>query len=125
MRRVELRHIISLLLLTLLACSAREEQTNESPPKTQAESRCQKAVAHMMRLLTEGAPPSEGERKMMEGIAIATLAQCEVEGLSEEQLRCILSAETPQASLELGKCPAIAAKQPGWLRLPPAMENKP
>ena len=121
-----MRHTIWiwLLLQSLLACSAREEKANESATKAQGESRCQKGVTHLMRLLIDGAPPSDGERKVMEVTMTASLVQCEIEGLSEKQLGCILSAETREAMLDLGKCPAIAAKQPGWLILPPVVENK-
>lgn len=118
-----MKHTIGFILLLVTACSSREERPSNVRSDGTDESRCQKAVGHVTRLLTAAEPHSEGERAAMGGIALASLARCEADGLNEEQLQCILSAGTPQALMELGKCPAIAAKQPSWLTLPPALED--
>jgi hypothetical protein len=63
--------------------------------------------------------PSEDERRTMEAVVEMGIAQCRKEGLSKEQADCIMDVHTVDQMLRLGDCPAIAAKRPSWLSLPP------
>jgi hypothetical protein len=49
----------------------------------------------------------------------ATFDKCAEEGLSHEQLRCILDVDSGDAVARLRSCPAIAENPPSWLNLPP------
>jgi len=82
--------------------------------------RCQQAVPHVIRMAAGNGPISDGERAVIAAAEKASIERCSAEGLSEDQLRCILAVGSPDELLtKLPSCPAIVAKRPSWLTVPP------
>ncbi len=63
--------------------------------------------------------PSEGEQAIMDGVRSMSLRKCEEEGLSVAQAACFQTIRDVDSLLQVASCPAIAAKKPSWLRVPP------
>jgi hypothetical protein len=84
-------------------------------------SKCEQAVRHVtFGMIPPGAEgqPSEGERRIMEMVARASIVKCESEGLSDAQAGCILAVKSVDELLALGQCPAIRDNKPSWLIVP-------
>jgi hypothetical protein len=99
----------ALLIASLAACSSK--------------SPCERAVHHVLELTTHAVPGSEpkpDEQKVIDGIEKMTVGSCEKEGLSDAQLACIEAVKTLADLQTVTSCPAIAAKKPSWLIVPPA-----
>ncbi len=93
---------------------------------------CQLAVSHVMALGaasadgpavggagSAGAPRAAADAKL----EASTIAACQKEGLSQAQADCILAARSDAEFAAMRKCPAIAAKAPGWLVVAPTDEE--
>jgi hypothetical protein len=90
------------------------------------EALCEKSVRHMLAVSQAplaGVKVAPAERAIMEAAVQASLATCRSEGLSQEQADCILAVKDVQGLAALRTCPAIAAKKPRWLILPPTDED--
>ena len=111
---------------------ADETTTETSAPTEQAEvparsvddalsKRCSTALSRvaMDELVASQGKPSPGEQAIMDGVRKQSQAACEAEGLTEEQAACFDSIVDLETLFLAADCPAIAAKQPSWLRVPP------
>lgn len=89
--------------------------------KSELAERCETAVRHMTNPvpLPEGSEPGAEEQRLIDIVLKASINSCVKEGLSKEQADCILRVQTMDQLMELGECPAIKAKKPGWLQLAP------
>jgi hypothetical protein len=67
-----------------------------------------------------GTEPKADEQRAIDQIEKLTVASCEKEGLSEAQLACIEGMTSFDDMHRITACPAIAAKKPSWLIVPPA-----
>jgi hypothetical protein len=89
-------------------------------------SDCERAVHHLLQVTTHiGAPGSEpkaDEQEVLDQVEKMTIVRCEDEGLSAAQRDCILAMKTFEDLKAVTRCPAIAAKQPSWVLVPPADE---
>jgi hypothetical protein len=86
-------------------------------------SPCERAVHEVLTLTTHAVPGSEpkpDEQKVIDDIEKMTVATCTKEGLSDAQLACIENMKSYADLQKLPSCPAIAAKKPSWLIIPPA-----
>jgi hypothetical protein len=81
------------------------------------DARCQRALAHLEEVWSEGSAPVE--RVIIHTSFGPTIARCKREGLGEEQAACILALQHADDLLHLGECPAIRASPPAWLPLIP------
>ena len=93
----------------------------------QTEARCEQGVRHMLAVLqaplANGAQPAPMEKEAMEAAVKTSMESCRSEGLTQEQVDCILAVKDVQGLGTLRSCPAIAAKKPRWLILPPTEEE--
>lgn len=93
----------------------------------QAEARCEQSVGHMFAVvqapLANGAQLAPMEKAVMEAAVKTSMATCRSEGLSQEQADCILAVKDVPGLATLRSCPAIVAKKPRWLILPPTEEE--
>lgn len=85
--------------------------------------RCQRGISHVEKLVTaatssKGKGPSADEQRAIDAALELSTATCRNEGLSEEQLDCIIAATDMDTFNRLGDCPAIKRHRPGWLILP-------
>ena len=105
---------VGLLSMTLLALAV-------GGCKSELAKRCEAAARHMAAPIpvAKGDEPGEGEQRIIDVVIKMSTDSCLKEGLSREQADCILSVHTMDQLMALGECPAIAAKQPSWVRLPP------
>jgi hypothetical protein len=101
----------ALLLLAALACG-RQETSDE---------RCRRTIDHVKAVIAAAQVKAPGRGRRFAGGAaeIASMSVCTHEGLSPEQADCITGAGTIDELMEVGSCPAIRAKRPRWLVLPP------
>jgi hypothetical protein len=87
-------------------------------------SPCERAVHHVLTLSTHAGPPGTEPKadaqRAIDQIEKLTVASCEKEGLSEAQLACIEGMTSFDDMHRITACPAIAAKKPSWLIVPPA-----
>jgi hypothetical protein len=80
-------------------------------------------LAVLQAPLANGAKLAPMEKSVMEDAARTSLETCRSEGLSKEQADCILAVKDVQGLVTLRSCPAIVAKKPRWLILPPTEEE--
>ena len=78
-------------------------------------------VKHVIGLMDESnkahaSVPSAEEQHAIDGVAQASIIQCEGEGLSQAQLDCLLSVTEWANVGQITACDAIKAKHPSWLR---------
>lgn len=91
--------------------------------------RCDRAVGHIAQI-TSGASaggagaPSAEEQAIIDAVIDMSKVTCRREGLSQAQADCILAVGDVQAMLRLRQCPAIGARRPSWLALPPTEEQR-
>jgi hypothetical protein len=87
-------------------------------------SPCERAVHKVLALSAHAGPPGSepkpNEQRAIDQIEKLTVASCEKEGLSDAQLACIEGMKSFDDMQQITACPAIAAKQPSWLIVPPA-----
>lgn len=100
------------LVLACLAACGREESNDE---------RCRRAIDHVKGIVVaaEGANAGRGKKVLGGAAEIASMSLCTREGLSPAQADCITRARDLDQLLAVGSCPAIQAKKPRWLVLPP------
>lgn len=116
-------------LVGALACSApaAEErgaaQASAPAPDPALAERCARAIGHVSALVRGVGEMSPQEAAIVAAIDQASRGRCEGEGLSEAELACILAVDDPRALGALRGCPAIAARRPSWLVLPPSAEE--
>ncbi len=86
-------------------------------------SNCEVAVHHVMQTLASATPagsePKADEQAVIDQVEAQSIVQCTKEGLSDEQLACILAIKTSRDLATSSACAAIKAKHPGWLLTPP------
>lgn len=101
----------ALLLAVILAACGREETVDQ---------RCRRTIDHVKGIVTAaGSQARRGERLVGGAAEIASMSVCTHEGLSPAQADCITAARDLDQLLAVGDCPAIQAKKPRWLVLPP------
>ncbi len=85
---------------------------------------CEQAVEHVISFVVGPSDVvSEGEQAAIEQVRSISMQTCASEGLSDEQLECILDAETMDEFMALGECEALRESPPSWLQVPyPASE---
>ena len=103
-------------MLAFAACGNRDQ------PGPATSGLCARGVTHVMELMAaqnqaHDAMPSPDEQRAMDGVAKASIAQCEAEGFTQAQLDCLLAATDWERFRQVGTCPAIQAKAPTWLHL--------
>lgn len=101
-----------LLACACLAACGKEETVDE---------RCRRTIDHVKRIAiaAEGGEAGRGKRVIGGAAEIASMSVCTHEGLSPAQADCITGAATLDQLLAVDSCPAIKAKKPRWLVLPP------
>jgi len=101
----------ALLLLALVACGEKET----------VDERCRRTIDHVKAVVTAAQlkQPGRGKRFVGGAAEIASMSVCTHEGLSPEQADCITGTRDIDQLLEVGSCPAIRARRPSWLVLPP------
>lgn len=106
-----MRVAAALVLLACLGCG-HKETTDE---------RCRRTIDHVKGLIKAAQTREPGRGKRLAGGAaeIASMSMCTHDGLSAEQADCITAARDLDQLMEVGSCPAIRAKKPRWLVLPP------
>lgn len=106
-----MKALAALLLLACLACG-HQETTDE---------RCRRAIDHVKQIVVaaQKQAPGRGRRFVGGAAEIASMSACTHEGLSPEQADCLTAAKDVDQLLAVGSCPAIRAKRPRWLILPP------
>jgi hypothetical protein len=101
----------ALLLAVILAACASEETVDQ---------RCRRAIDHVKAIVAAGGKEAGRGKKMVGGAAeIASMSVCTHEGLSPAQADCITATRDLDQLLAVGECPAIQARKPRWLVLPP------
>jgi len=85
------------------------------------EQRCRRTIDHVKAIVVASEAKGAGRGKRMLGGAaeIASMSMCTRDGLSAEQADCITGTRDLDQLLAVGSCPAIRAKKPRWLVLPP------
>lgn len=110
--------------------TATESESEANKPADEALSkRCAKAIAKVsldefMANAPESGKPKPAEQAIIDGVRKQSQAACESEGLTEEQAACFEAIKDIETLFQVADCPAIAAKKPSWLRLPPDAERK-
>ena len=99
-----------LLLAVLLTACGREETVDQ---------RCRRTIDHVKAIVAAGGAAGRGEKMVGGAVEIASMSVCTHEGLSPAQADCITAARDLDQLLAVGDCPAIQAKKPRWLVLPP------
>lgn len=79
--------------------------------------RCSQAVRHVMAIGRPAEIPPDFQDEFRR-IEKGSLDECNREGLSEEQLTCILNVKTPADLARLRTCPAIGERLPTWIHVP-------
>lgn len=81
--------------------------------------RCERGVGRVFDLTThphpKAKPPGAEEQAIIDQVVKQTKSACEVEGLSEAQLDCLLAMKSFDDMKTIHLCPAIKAKHPSWL----------
>ncbi len=100
---------IALLLVAVVGCS-----------KSPVAERCDRGVKRVFELTTHvgGGKPGADEQEIINDVQRQAIGTCESEGLTVEQLDCILAMKTFDDMKTVGACPAIKAKHPSWLLAP-------
>ncbi|CAN5247785.1 hypothetical protein BH11MYX1_BH11MYX1_29620 [soil metagenome] len=98
------------LLAVLAACSGKK-------------STCELAVHHVMSTVGHAGPPGSEpkaqEQAVIDQIEAQTIVQCAKEGLSDEQLACVMAIKGAEELSRSSECAAIKANHPSWLLTPP------
>ena len=105
---------LALLLAILLggAAACGNEET--------VDQRCRRTIDHVKAIVAAEANGAGRGKKVLGGAAeIASMSVCTHEGLSPAQADCITAARDLDQLLAVGACPAIQARKPRWLVLPP------
>lgn len=94
------------LMLVFAACS--------KPPERE---RCERGIRKVMELtvLADAKGMGADERAVIDQIERQSITVCIDEGLSTEQLDCLLAMKSLEDFQTVTACPAIAAKHPSWL----------
>ena len=112
-----------------LACGEPTEGAGRpEPPKVEEpDDLCARATRHLTLTIASagGGAPSPAERTVMEASSSMAAAQCRAEGLTAAQADCILAVGSMEELMALETCPAIAARRPSWLVLPPSAADRP
>lgn len=106
-----MKWVAALLLVACLACG-HQETTDE---------RCRRTIDHVKAIVVaaQNQEPGRGKRIVGGAAEIASMSVCTHEGLSAEQADCITAAQDLDQLMAVDACPAIRAKKPRWLVLPP------
>ena len=96
-----------------------------TPPPVQpaaVDDRCQRGVGHVQQLMAAESKahdmvPSADEQRAIGAVGKGMVSLCQSEGLSQEQLDCLLNAKDWDLFKSVGDCPAIRARRPSWLRV--------
>lgn len=107
-----MRSVAAVLLVWCLAACGKEETVDQ---------RCRRTIDHVKAIVVaaEGAEAGRGKKVIGGAAEIASMSVCTHEGLSPAQADCITGAKTFDQLLAVDSCPAIEAKKPRWLVLPP------
>ena len=107
-----MRFAAALLLIGCLAACGKEETVDP---------RCRRTIDHVTAIVVaaEGNEAGRGKKVLGGAAEIASMSVCTHEGLSPAQADCITSAATLDQLLAVDSCPAIRARTPRWLVLPP------
>lgn len=98
--------------------------SSSSGCKGELAKRCEVVVHHLDAQRTPpGSEPDKDEQRVIDAISKASIQKCVAEGLSKAQADCILSVRTMEQLVNLGACPAIAAKRPSWLIVAPSSKE--
>lgn len=108
-----MRSVAAILLAWSLLTACGEEET--------VDQRCRRTIDHVKAIVVaaEGAGAGRGKKALGGAAEIASMSVCTHEGLSPAQADCITGAVDLDQLLAVGSCPAIKAKKPRWLVLPP------
>ena len=87
------------------------------------EKRCSRAVAHLVPIIAFDLSeiPEEVREKtkaINQQVEREALQACNREGLSEQQLACVLRVRTGEDFARIRTCPAIAERVPSWINVP-------
>lgn len=111
--------MLAMAIVALLALACNNDK---------ADDLCARATRHMaFGIIAPGetGQPSAEEKKIMQVVVQMSVAQCRQEGLGAAQAECIFAYQPfqggslAQAMIDLVECPAIAARRPSWLQMPP------
>ncbi len=107
-----MRNAAALALLACLAACGHEETNDE---------RCRRTIDHVKGFVgaAEGTDAGRGKKVLGGAAEIASMSLCTREGLSPAQADCITATRDLDQLMAVGSCPAIQAKKPRWLVLPP------
>lgn len=115
-----MRFAAGLLSLVAVAACGHQETNDE---------RCRRTIDHVKAIVVAaeaGKDAGKGKRMVGGAAEIASMSLCTHEGLTPAQSDCITRTRTLDQLLAVGTCPAIRAKKPRWLVLPPGkLESKP
>ena len=111
MKASTVRALLGVIVLIGVAC------------RSATRSNCELAVHHVLQTLASatlaGSEPKADEQAVIDQVEAQSVVQCTKEGLSDEQLACILAIKTSRDLATSSDCAAIKAKHPGWLLTPP------
>lgn len=114
------------LLITFVVGFASCEKEESSAESDALAKRCAKALSKVgMDVYMQGnGKPAPEEQLIIDGVRKVAQVKCEAEGLSPEQAACFDAIVDIDTLFLSADCPAIAAKKPSWLSVPPREERK-
>jgi hypothetical protein len=124
MTSTAVRSLLSLWVLwALCACAC----SDSKKPADKGPGRCEQAVAHLMQVVnqigSDVVTPGPRELALQAEIRKTLTSRCEKDGLSEAQLKCIVSAMRPRDLKSLRNCEPLRKDPAKWLNV--YLEAKP